>query len=229
MKIIILAIFLILTGCANNQPEKSVQIVKDIDGNIYHTVTIGKQTWLVENLKVTKYRDGTPIPMITDSIEWARLNTGAYCNYKNDMTMATIYGRLYNYYTIVDSRNLCPKGWHVPNDKEWQVLTDYLGGEKIAGGKMKETGTAHWINFGKGGATNVSGFTALPGGGCEFMTFSNGSAGVFDWLGMKGYFWSSTNWGDDFIWFRELENGNPFVNRNHYSARCGFSVRCIKD
>ena len=131
---------------------------------------------------MTKYRDGTPIPLVTDSIEWAKLSSGAYCNYKNKPAMDSIYGRLYNYYTIVDPKNLCPNGWHVPSDKEWQVLVDFLGGEKMAGGKMKETGTTHWINFGKGGATNTKGFTALPGGSREFIVFSNGSAGVFDWL-----------------------------------------------
>jgi uncharacterized protein (TIGR02145 family) len=229
MKAKFLVIFLIFTGCIDSQPKKSGKTVKDIDGNVYHTVTIGTQTWMVENLRVTKYRDGTPIPLITDSIEWAKLNNGAYCNYKNDLAIATIYGRLYNYYTIIDQRKLCPKGWHVPSDKEWQVLIDYLGGEGIAGGKMKETGNTHWVDFSKGGATNAFSFTALPGGSREYITLVNGSSGVFDWLGMKGYFWSSTDWGDKYPWFRELQTGNPSVNRNHYNARCGFSIRCIKD
>ena len=131
--------------------------------------------------------------------------------------------------TITNQKKICPEGWHIPSDKEWQTLVDYLGGEKIAGGKLKESGNTHWIGYGKGDAGKISGFTALPGGSREFIEFVDGSSGVFDWLGMKACFWSSTEWGDNYIWFRELQNGNPYVNRNHYNARCGFSIRCIKD
>jgi uncharacterized protein (TIGR02145 family) len=229
MKIKILTLLIIFSESLICQSKQSSQTVKDIDGNVYHTVTIGKQIWMIENLRVTKYRNGAPIPFVNDSVQWAKLENGAYCNYKNDASIASIYGRLYNYYTIIDSRNMCPDGWHVPSDKEWQVLVDYLGGEKVAGGKMKESGYVHWINFGKGGTTNTSGFTALPAGSREFTALISGSCGIFDWLGMKGYFWSSTQWGDKYIWFRELQNGNPYVERNHFNARCGFSIRCIKD
>ena len=239
MKTKIIFIVLVIVGNISCQSKdtnqnkttqnKTNQIVKDIDGNVYHTVTIGTQVWMVENLKVTKYRDGTPIPMITDSIEWATLDSGAYCNYNNNPNFAAIYGRLYNYYVIKNPKNVCPEGWHVPSDKEWQTLVYHLGGDKIAGGKLKESGYTHWTKDGNEEASNLSGFTALPGGSREVHTYVNGSCGVYDWIGLKSYFWSSTEWGDNYIWFHELENLNPYIFRNHYSARCGFSIRCIKD
>jgi uncharacterized protein (TIGR02145 family) len=138
--------------------------VTDIDGNIYHTVTIGTQVWMVENLKTTKYRNGDPIPNVTGNA-WAALTTGAYCWYNNDAaTYKATYGALYNWYAVADSRNIAPTGWHVPTDAEWTTLTTFLGGESVAGGKLKETGTNHWTSPNTG-ATNETGFTALPGGG----------------------------------------------------------------
>jgi uncharacterized protein (TIGR02145 family) len=115
--------------------------VTDIDGNVYQTVTLGGQVWMAENLKVTRYRNGDPIPCVNDASAWSGLSTGAYCHYNNDFNNAAIYGRLYNWYAVSDSRNIAPGGWHVPTDTEWQTLVDLLGGSSVAGGKMKTTGT----------------------------------------------------------------------------------------
>jgi hypothetical protein len=117
--------------------------VVDIDGNAYHTVTIGNQVWMVENLKVTHYRNGDAIPNVTDGTAWLDLTTGAYCEYDNDVNNVATYGRLYNWYSVNDSRNIAPAGCHVPSDDDWQTLVDYLGGDAVAGGKMKEIGSTH--------------------------------------------------------------------------------------
>jgi len=215
-------ITILASQCAMGKTNN--KIVKDIDGNVYKTLTIGTQTWMAENLKVTKYRDGTPIPLIIDSAAWRELKSGAYCNYDNDTAKADIYGRLYNFYAVVDPKNICPKGWHVPTDVEWQKLIDYLGGEKIAGGKLKEAGNSHWSK--NVGATNKSGFTALPGG-CRDENIVGDN--TFDWIGLRGMFWSSTEWGNGASWFRDLQDINPHVNREHWGNQKGFSVRCVRD
>jgi uncharacterized protein (TIGR02145 family) len=179
--------------------------VKDIDGNVYNTVTIGTQTWMKENLRTTHYADGTAIPY--------------YYWYDNDSaTYANTYGALYKFdYT----GNLCPTGWHVPTDAEWTTLTDYLGGEDVAGGKLKEMGTTHWQSPNEG-ATNESGFTALPGG------YQN-EYGSFSGIGSGGYWWSST--GSDLIISlgRSLYYDCSSVDRSSYNVGGGFSVRCLKD
>jgi len=137
--------------------------VTDIDGNCYRTVTIGTQVWMAENLKVTHDCNGEAIPNVTDGATWAGLTAGAYCEYNNDVNNVATYGRLNNWYAVADSRNISPAGWHVASDAEWQTLSIFLGGDAIAGGKMKETGTTHWYSPNTG-ATNESGFSALPGG-----------------------------------------------------------------
>ena len=138
--------------------------VTDIDGNIYHTVTIGNQVWMKENLKTTKYKNATNIEYIgSDGLVWQLNTTGAYAWYNNDSTWKYTYGALYNWSAVNSAKGLCPAGWHVPSDAEWTILTTYLGGANIAGGKMKETSTLLWESPNTG-ATNKSGFTALPGG-----------------------------------------------------------------
>ncbi len=196
--------------------------VTDYDGNTYETVTIGTQTWMAENLKTTHYKDGSVIPNITNNSEWGGLSTGAYGDYNNDPANANTYGRLYNWYAAVDSRGVCPEGWHVPTDAEWTVLTDYLGGTTVAGGKLKETGTSHW-NSPNTGATNESGFTALPGG---YRDLSNGN--YLD-MGSYGYFWSSTAYNSDSAWYRYLNYYNSNVLRYNYYKHYGFSIRCAGD
>ena len=204
--------------------ELEVSFCVDIDGNIYETVIIGDQDWMAENLKVTHYRNGDTIPNVTDNSNWANLSTGAYCYYDNDANNADTYGALYNWYAVEedDTRGLAPEGWRVPTDDEWQTLVDYLGGSSVAGGKMKEAGTAHW-NSPNTGATNESGFTGLPGG------YRGSYTGYFYDLGNYGYFWSATEDSTSTAWNRILSYNNPAVSRYYFNKQGGFSVRCVRD
>lgn len=194
----------------------------DQDGNVYKTVTIGTQTWMAENLRTTKYNDGTAIPFVTASSEWGNLSTGAYCNYRNTNNTDTIatFGRLYNWYAV-NTGKLAPTGWHVPTDAEWTTLTTYLGGESVAGGKLKETGTTHWDSPNTG-ATNETGFTALPGGGRH----TNGS--FYD-IGYYGYWLSTTEYDTYNAWYRFMSYYYSYVYRNSFNKEFGISVRCVRD
>lgn len=194
--------------------------VTDIDGNVYQTVTIGTQVWMAENLKVTHYRNGESIPIVTDADIWKDLTTGAYCEYGNDVNRVVTYGRLYNWYAVNDSRNIAPVGWHVPSDEEWQILVDYLGGDDIAGRKMKEVGTEHWMSINT--ATNESGFTALPAG-------SRGYNGVYLGICYNANFWSTTELFSYNAWLRTLYYNSSEVDHYYYDKVYGFSVRCVKD
>jgi uncharacterized protein (TIGR02145 family)/uncharacterized repeat protein (TIGR02543 family) len=196
-------------------------LVNDADGNQYHTVTIGTQVWTVENLKTTKFNDGSAIPLVTDSATWANLATPGYCWYNNDAATYknTSYGAWYNWYTI-NTGKLAPAGWHVPTDTEWTTLTTYLGGDSVAGGKLKEAGIAHWPSPNLG-ATNETGFTALPGGyRNHYSTFDN--------LGMFGYWWSSTGSVGN-AWFRIMNYDKANVEVSNNRMKEGFSVRCVRD
>ena len=198
------------------------QTVTDIDGNVYETVIIGEQEWTVTNLKVRHYRNGDPIPTGLSDSQWSSTTAGAYAVYDNNESNADTYGYLYNWYAVDDSRNIAPAGWHVPTDDEWQTLVDYLGGSSIAGGKMKETGTEHW-NSPNTGATNESGFTALPGG-------YRGSGNGNDYgMGGYGHFWSSTEGGSGLAWNRILSYYGSGVYRGGSGKQSGFSVRCLRD
>jgi uncharacterized protein (TIGR02145 family) len=197
-------------------------IVTDYDGNYYFTVEIGNQCWMAQNLKVTHYRNGDPIPHVTDAGAWSELSTGAYCEYDNDPTNVATYGRLYNWYAVDDSRNIAPEGWHVPSDAEYETLVNYLGGSSIAGGKMKEAGTTHW-NPPNTGATNESGFSAPPGG------FHWEAFGDFDEMGYRASFWSSTEQSSGGAWYRHLRWFTSEVGRSGWDKRGGFSVRCVMD
>lgn len=207
------------------------EIVTDIDGNRYRYVTIGNQVWMAENLKTTHYRNGDEIPNVTDDMAWSTLSTGAYRNYDNNEDSVDTYGRLYNWHSLNDSRNIAPEGWHVPTDEEWKELEMALGMNQEAadgtglrgagiGGKLKETGTAHWESPNTG-ATNESGFSALPGGYCS-------TSGHFNNMGNEGCFWSSTE-SSSSAWFRALKYDFSEVNRNILDKQYGFSVRCVKD
>ncbi|MBD3333686.1 hypothetical protein GF356_12625, partial [candidate division GN15 bacterium] len=199
----------------------STGTVTDIDGNVYQTIKIGDQWWMAENLKVTHYRNGDPIPHVTDYGTWSGLSTGAYCEYDNNPSHVATYGRLYNWNAVDDSRNIAPVGWHVPSDAEWQTLVDYLGGSGVAGGKVKEAGLAHWASPNTG-ATNESGFTALPGG-------YRSSTGTFYKMSIQAYFWSSTEYGSNDAWGRDLFYLNSQVDRFNYGKQDGFTVRCVRD
>jgi len=198
----------------------TVDSITDIDGNTYKTVTIGTQTWMAENLKVTKYNDGIAIPNVTDNTAWRELTTGALCDYDNTPSNSETYGKLYNWHAV-NTGKLCPTGWHVPSDAEWTELTDYLGGTSVAGGKLKETGTTHWASPNTG-ATNETGFTALPGG-------YRVSSGSFYYIGNYGYWWSATEYGANSAWYRYVYYGNSYVNRYYNNKELGFSVRCLRD
>ena len=195
--------------------------VTDIDGNVYHYIVIGTQTWMVENLKTTKYRNGDAISNITSS--WTSLVTGAYSWYSNDAaTYKAAYGALYNWYAVADTRGIAPAGWHVPTDAEWKTLTDYLGGSSVAGGKLKEAGTSHWITPNTG-ASNSSGFTALPGGNRYYID------GTFRNVGSNGNWWCITASDATNAWNRYLDFNHGNVERYNYGKQLGFSVRCVRD
>lgn len=214
--------FIIITNsCKQDDNNAPSNTVKDIDGNAYNTVTIGTQIWMKENLKTTRFRDGTAIPNITDNTEWTNQTTGAYCWYNNDTANKTTYGALYNWYTVVDSRKLCPTGWHVPKVAEWTRLTTYLGGEIVAGGKLKAI--TLW-NSPNTDADNSSGFTALPGG------FRGYSPGYYDYISNNGYWWSASADYATTAWGYILNNNGSRVRlSNLYGKNLGYSVRCIRD
>jgi uncharacterized protein (TIGR02145 family) len=195
----------------------------DQDGNIYKTVTIGSQTWMAENLRTTKYSDGTTISHVTDDPAWDDLTTGAYCNYKNTAANDTIatFGRLYNWHAV-NTGKLAPKGWHVPTDAEWTLLTTYLGGENGAGTKLKEIGAAHWQNQPISWATNETCFTALPGG-YRYPT------GWFNYVGEQGYWWSASEGNAGNALYRLMSNNTVSVDKWSFVKESGFSVRCVRD
>ena len=199
--------------------------VIDIDNNEYNSVIHGNQEWMTENLKVTHYRNGDTIPNIIGN-SWNSLTTGAYCWYNNDEVFyKNAYGALYNWYTIADSRDLCPNDWHIPNNEDWTTLTNFLGGADTAGGKMKSTRTTpdphpRWDlpNF---GANNISGFSGLPGG----YRLPNG---IFEEIGRSGYWWDSSVDNSNNVWMRALDYNGDDLYLDIASGQYGFSVRCLK-
>jgi uncharacterized protein (TIGR02145 family) len=215
--------------------------VTDIDGNMYQSVSNCGLTFTKQNLNVSKYSDGTPIPQVQDPTQWASLTTGAWCYYNNDPTNGAVYGKLYNWYAVAGiydaaslanpalRKKLAPTGWHVPTDTEWSNLINCLdpnadGGNNFpntAGGKMKETGTTHWASPNID-ATNTSGFTGLPGG---FRYFN----GTFYNIGNDGYWWSSSELGSNNAWWRFLYYLDGSILRGSVYLTNGFSVRCLRD
>jgi uncharacterized protein (TIGR02145 family) len=192
------------------------------NGYTYTSIVLGNgQEWMAENLRTTAYANGDPIPNVTDANQWQNLTTGAWAHYNNDSQYENPYGKLYNWYTVADSRNLCPTGWHVPSDAEWTVLSDYLGGESVAGGKMKSTDTQYWGSINTD-ATNESGFSGLPGG-------YHDSSGTFHYIGSIGDWWSSTEYGTSTAWHRFLGSNDGSVSRSANDKANGFSVRCLRD
>ena len=195
--------------------------VTDIDGNVYSTVTIGSQVWLGQNLKTTKYNDGTSVQLVTENNNWGTISTPAYCWYNNDIGNKNPYGALYNWYAINTGR-LCPQGWHVPSDSEWTIFTNYLGGASISGGKLKEDGLTHWLSP-NSGAINSANFSALPGGNRNYFS------GDFYGLGNGGDWWSNTEDEMYNAWHRSIVYNNSGISRLNPSKSYGFSVRCLCD
>lgn len=201
----------------NSEPGATIT---DIDGNVYNTVTIGSQIWMKENLKVSKYRNGSAIPTgLSDSL-WINTSSGAYAIYNNNAANNTTYGKLYNWFAVADPRGLCPAGWHVPTDAEWTTLENFLGGQTVAGGKMKSVSSL-WQSPNTG-ATNESGFSGLPGG----YRYFNGS---YNSIGDYGYWWSSTEYSTTDAWARNLDYSNSNSNQYNLIEQNGFSVRCLRD
>jgi len=207
----------------------------DIDGNLYTTVIIGSQEWVSENLNVSKYNDGTIIPEVTDPTAWANLTTGAWCYYNNDPVNGLIYGKLYNYYAIAGihdtiaatpNKVLAPIGFHVPTDTNWTTLTDYLGGLLVAGGEMKEIGTAHWMSPNTG-ATNSSSFTGLSDGFRFDYGFFFGMGSYANWWSSTEYTNTTTNTVN--VWIRHLDHDNSAVTKSGALKTIGFSVRLVSD
>ncbi len=194
--------------------------VYDIDGNGYDTVHIGTQIWMKQNLKTTHYRNGDTIPNITNNATWSSLTSGAYCDYNNTPSNSITYGRLYNFYTVAFTKDLCPLGWHVPTNAEWTTLINYLGGESIAGDKLKETGLNHWLGS-NNAATNESGFSALPGG----LRSNNGD---FSFIGLWAFIKSSSESTIDYDNNIALYYLNSSIFKMGNFKAFGNSVRCIK-
>jgi uncharacterized protein (TIGR02145 family) len=210
-----------------SESTNRIRTVTDIDANVYHTVTIGTQVWMVENLKVTRFRNGDAIPKVIDNAEWDGLSSGAYCEYDNDISNVATYGRLYNWYAVNDSRDTAPIGWHVPTNEEWETLGTYLGGNSVAGGRLKEAGGSHWISPNLG-ASNSSGYFGLPGG---IRASYEKSIGEFKYIGQIGAFWSSTELNESEAWMRFLTNYDGVLTKAELPTykSFGYSVRCIKD
>jgi uncharacterized protein (TIGR02145 family) len=195
------------------------------DGKVYKTVVIGTQTWMAENLKATKYNDGKPIPFATVDPNWPSNRKPGYCWYDNDEAKyKNTYGALYNYFTVSND-NLCPIGWSVPGKADWKILEEYLYNDNdeddMEGGRIKEAGTLHWAAPNTG-ANNISGFTALPGGG-------RNAEGAFGKIGYSAYFWCSDGYSPiEGLAFGISHDDSKITQFPDNKANC-FSVRCIKD
>jgi uncharacterized protein (TIGR02145 family) len=198
------------------------QTVNDVDGNTYNTVSIGNQVWLTENLKTTKFNNQDPIPLVTDNTLWSTQTEAAYCSYQDDNLLANEYGNLYTWHVVNDIRNVCPTGYHVPSILEWEALIDFLGGNTVAGGKLKEAGLAHWIDPNTG-ATNSSGFTLLPSG---WRAHNNGS---YENLTYMAYQWSSTSIDalNASIMLVGFDSESCLTSESHKLT--GLPIRCLKE
>ena len=241
-----LLVFMFFISCNKKQPSNVSEIpgtqfnpnlgynqVVDIDGNTYKTINIGTQVWMAENLKVEHYQNGDAIPNFTDSITLAGSNIGSWQSPNNDPTLENPYGKLYNWYVVNDIRNVCPTGWHVPNEMDWDILTYNLDTNAVwnsnnqmqsgvAGSAMKSTGSEYWTgNYPNTDATNSSGFSALPaGGGSDGASFSKGVA---------AYFWTSGIVQSGYADSRYLFVNSPCLHKQLRNFSYGLSIRCVQD
>lgn len=234
---------LAISSCTNtNVPTAVVPTdltpVTDIDGNVYRVVIIGNQTWMSENLRTSRYRNGDSISNLKDSAQLAntKLTLGACCHYMNDTANNRIYGKLYNWYAVNDARNIAPKGWHVATDAEWTTLTTYLSthfGKSLSIAKALSDTSMLWNNSTVVGTigdslqiNNSSGFKARPGG---YRSFENLTPYPFNNLGDDGYWWCATEYGPTGAYYRRLQTDLGFINGGYSTKSFGFSVRCVKD
>jgi len=221
-------VLVIVAGCGGVPVRGRVPpptgTVTDIEGNVYPTIVIGQQEWMVENLKTTTYNDGTPIPNVTDDNTWINLTSGAYCWYDNDIANKDVYGALYNWNTT-QKGILCPVGWRMPSQDEWGLLANALGGTSDAGGPMKEPGTEHW-QAPNTGATNTSGFTALPAG------LRHNGAGAFVEKGQTAIWWCSDEplipIPPPTAYFWDVQYQFDTANGYETPSVSGLSVRCFR-
>ena len=217
-----------------NKPKISIDrpLTDTRDGHVYKIVTIESQKWMAENLKATKYSNGDKIPNINSKDQWSNLNTGAYCSYDNNTSVSNTYGYLYNWYAVVDKRNICPSGWHIPNNEEWKTLINLYGGNDLVGIKITESGSDHW-NLLKDRLTgettlnkadNSSGFTGLPSG-------RRSNFGEFGGLGFGSGWWSSSEnfKGSAFCFYYYDYEGPNMMELGYTNETEGFPVRCIKN
>jgi uncharacterized protein (TIGR02145 family) len=214
-----------------HNPALTYGSMTDQEGNVYKTILIGNQEWMAENLNTGIYRNGEAIPNVTNNTQWATLTTGAWGIYNNDSQYECPYGKLYNWYAVNDSRNVCPAGWHVPSDAEWSTLSQTLDPSSIAnitgtqsmvaGGFLKSTNAVLWANPNQD-ASNSSGFSALPAGQRD----SNGSIGS---NGNLTGFWTKQAFGNAAAWTREIYYYGGSLERYSYDKRVGYSVRCLRD
>jgi uncharacterized protein (TIGR02145 family) len=224
----ILGILLLLNFSCNKEEEDDIVI--DIDGNVYHTITIGNQVWMVENLRTTKYNDGSYIPQVTDNTTWVNLKTPAYCWYSNEAQyFHTTCGALYNWYAV-NTHKLCPKGWHVASDSDWKELEMTLGMSQVEADALLWRGsdqgtqlksTQGWYNDGNG--TNSSGFTAIPAG------LRDWDDGIFYWIDTYSHWWTSTEESSSLAWDRDVHYDHSQVFRYPNNKNYGMSVRCVKN
>ena len=249
--ILIPVLFVMLTCCCKDpvdqetgkstavfNPSKTYGTLVDIDGNIYKTITIGEQTWMAENLRTTHYQNGDPIPNVKNPSSWGSLATGAYCTYNNTTNPDSIatFGFLYNGFTIVDNRNIAPKGWHVPTDEDWDKLQTFVAegeaettstGNGVAGGRLKEAGDLHW-GFANH-ADNRSGFTAMPGGQRSVSNTGIEIIGTFQYITYFGCYWSCTSVYPNNLLVRLMVPDFVGISRGQLYLSYGNSIRCVKD
>jgi uncharacterized protein (TIGR02145 family) len=215
-------LFLVFSGNSYASDTLKANLLEDVEGNKYEIINIGNQIWMRENLRTHTFRNGDPIPLVDENESWRRMTTAACCHHGNQQFNCDLYGKLYNFYAVEDSGGLCPQGWRIPKEADFNELTQYLGGEEVAGGKLKDVGTACWQTPNMG-ATNESGFSALPGG--QRSVF-----GIFGNLGNTGTWWTGSNNNTFTAWALSLfsYSGGSGVYKYYYDKKVGLSVRCIK-
>jgi uncharacterized protein (TIGR02145 family) len=208
----------------------------DVEGEAYESVVINGKEWMRRNLSVSKYKNGDVIPQVTDVAQWDALTTGAWCYYENDTANGPIYGKLYNWYAINDSRGLAPTGWHIATDAEWTSLTDFLGGANVAGKKLKDNSATSTWDVTTHYATNQSGFSALPGG-VGYLNYSlppspavPALSDLFKWKTKAAYWWTSTQGNSaEYNWVRDINSTSDQLVRSGAVKSSALSVRCVKN